>query len=382
MMAISAVAAPSLPFDGPATPLAHRYARELRAQRHLGSQASLGFGGPSPHTPQQSPPSRASSPRAWVDAIRERSSSARHTERSAELALARAEAYQGERGGDRAAVDHAAPAHGAGRILPFDTALAASLERGDFDAPVSPPTDEPASREGSATDQPLAVPRGTVLADGRVVPLDGEPVGSARIAEGSGPTPRAAYFTGLRYLGQLDLTYLVCEAAGEMVLVDQHAAHERVELARLIRRSANEHAAVQKLLFPVTIEASPAQLGLVERAHDILAAVGYEAEAFGKATLAIKAVPAGIRHGDPAQLLGELLEAWDDGLTPEQHVARALAAIACRSVVRAGDRLAPNEAESLLRSLDDVDVEAGQAVHGRALLLRFPIAEIGRRFGR
>jgi DNA mismatch repair protein MutL len=208
-----------------------------------------------------------------------------------------------------------------------------------------------------------------------------------RFADGSGRLDGAmstrGYFSQLRFMGQLDLTYLVCETAGELVLVDQHAAHERVELARLLANHTAQDVAIQKMLFPVTIDATAAQIALVERMHDVLAEVGYEAEAFGKATLAIKAVPAGIRHGDPAQLLRRLLAEWEREGAPaeDERVARVLAEIACHSVVRAGDRLNASEAEALLRSLDDVDPTT-PAPHGKALLLRLPLNEIGRRFGR
>jgi DNA mismatch repair protein MutL len=199
----------------------------------------------------------------------------------------------------------------------------------------------------------------------------------------------SAFFAQLRYLGQLDLTYLICEGDGELVLVDQHAAHERVELARLRERHARgggERVAVQSMLFPVTLDATPQQLALVGRVGATLAQVGFEVEPFGKATLAVKAVPAGIRHGDPAQLLRRLLHDWAEAGTPgEAELAERLDAllgtIACHSVVRAGDRLAPGEAENLLRSLDGVDLSL-PAPHGRAVLLRLPLAEIGRRFGR
>ena len=195
-----------------------------------------------------------------------------------------------------------------------------------------------------------------------------------RAAESTG------FFTTLRYLGQLDLTYLVCEAAGEMVLVDQHAAHERVELARL--REAGRDVSIQRMLFPVTIEASPAQVELVGTVADVLAQVGYEAEGFGKTTIAVKAVPAGIRHGDPAQLLRRLLDTWvdDNHASSVERLERVLAEIACHSVVRAGDRLSAGEAEALLRSLDTSDLTANP--HGRPMLLRIPIGEIARRFGR
>jgi DNA mismatch repair protein MutL len=205
--------------------------------------------------------------------------------------------------------------------------------------------------------------------------------GTAPIAPHTG-----GFFSQLRYLGQLDLTYLTCEGDGELVLVDQHAAHERVELARLRERHAcggDARVAVQNMLFPVTLDASPAQLALVARVGELLAQVGFEVEPFGKATLAVKAVPAGIRHGDPAQLLRRLLHEWAEAGAPSEaeRLDALLGTIACHSVVRAGDRLTPGEAETLLRSLDGVDLSL-PAPHGRAVLLRLPLTEIGRRFGR
>jgi DNA mismatch repair protein MutL len=209
----------------------------------------------------------------------------------------------------------------------------------------------------------------------------------ARVAEGSGPVAAHGFFSQLRFLGQLDLTYLVCESDGEMVLVDQHAAHERVELARLRDRHAggagSPRVAVQNMLFPVTLDATPSQLALVARVGDLLSQVGFEVEPFGKATLAVKAVPAGIRHGDPAQLLRSLLHEWTEVGAPSEadRLDALLGEIACHSVVRAGDRLTPSEVETLLRSLDGVDLSL-PAPHGRAVLLRLPLTELGRRFGR
>ena len=203
------------------------------------------------------------------------------------------------------------------------------------------------------------------------------------IADGSGPVPTAGFFASLRYLGQLDLTYLVCDGAGELVLIDQHSAHERVELERLRAQKGAADVPVQRLLFPHTIDATAAELELVSRVGEALAHVGYEVEAFGAATLAIKAVPAGVRHTDPTQLLRRLLAEWaaEGAPSDEERVDRLLAEIACHSVVRAGDRLAPSEAEALLKNLDGVE-QAAIGPHGRPILLRLPLAEIARRFGR
>ncbi|HSD91393.1 MAG TPA: DNA mismatch repair endonuclease MutL [Kofleriaceae bacterium] len=210
------------------------------------------------------------------------------------------------------------------------------------------------------------------------------PVDDVQLAEASRPTVAPGFFSSLRYLGQLDLTYLVCEADGELVLIDQHIAHERVELARLkAGQGERETVPTQRMLFPTTIEVKPELVELATTMSGVLARVGYEAEGFGKSTLAVKAVPGGIRHGDPTQLLRELLTEWaDDGMPSEaERIERVLAEIACHSVVRAGDRLSPSEAEALLRSMDGADFST-HGPHGRPVLLRLPLAEIARRFGR
>jgi len=204
------------------------------------------------------------------------------------------------------------------------------------------------------------------------------------LADGSAPVaaPAPGFFARLRYLGQLDLTYLVCEAEGELVLLDQHVAHEGVELARL-RTHGERDVATQRMLFPTTLEVAPELVELATELARVLAHVGYEVEAFGKTTLALKAVPGGIRHGDPAHLLRALLEQWGvDGAPSEAEILdRVLAEIACHSVVRAGDRLSTGEAEALLRAMDAADF-TGKGPHGRPVLLRVPLSEIARRFGR
>ncbi|MGE3459242.1 MAG: DNA mismatch repair endonuclease MutL [Kofleriaceae bacterium] len=270
---------------------------------------------------------------------------------------------------------------------------------------VAAPASRPQMSARRWADQVRAESRAFRAAEGATAPIASSPAVTASIADGSGPvdaeppnvepiTPSlapslAAGFIGsLRYVGQLDLTYLVCEAAGELVLVAQHSAHERVELERLRTRASERSVAIQKLLFPATLEVSPAEIGLVEREAGLLARVGFEVEVFGRSTLAVKAVPAGIRAvagaGEPTKLLRKLLASWVDDGTPTEHerLDHVLAEIACHSVVRAGDRLSPSEAEALLRSLDEVDDATGSGPHGRPVMLRLPLAEIARRFGR
>ena len=211
------------------------------------------------------------------------------------------------------------------------------------------------------------------------------------LAFGSGPVEHSAgeraelepgYFAQLRYLGQLDLTYLVCEAGAELVLIDQHVAHELVELARLKVADADHAVSVQRMLFPTTIDVAPELAKLAGDLRGVLAQVGYETDRSSDGTLALRAVPSGIRHGDPAELLRALLGRWaEDGAPSDaEQLERALAEIACHSVVRAGDRLSAGEAEALLRALDGVGDAPNP--HGRPLMLRLPLTEIARRFGR
>ncbi|HUS31562.1 MAG TPA: DNA mismatch repair endonuclease MutL, partial [Kofleriaceae bacterium] len=296
MTAIASIAPPRLPFDAPATSLAHTYAAQLRESREGGwaardassTQAQLGFD---------------ASPRMWAQSIKDRV----RTSRAAEAELA------------------ARAAHAIAKVA-------------DADRPSRP--------------QRLD---------------DGAPLDDAQLAEGSAPTPTPGFFSTLRYLGQLDLTYLICEGDGELVLIDQHIAHERVELARLkALQSERDVVPTQRMLFPQTIDVKPELVELATKMAPVLAQVGYEAEGFGKHTLAVKAVPGGIRHGDPTLLLRELLTEWADEGTPTEaeRLERVLAEIACHSVVRAGDRLSPSEAEALLRSMDGADFTT-HGPHGR-----------------
>jgi DNA mismatch repair protein MutL len=408
---IASVAPPALPFDGrDATPLAQRYARDLDARA---GQAQLAFA-PPPRPAQLAfaqppPPPRPSasaspspSPRAWVHQVRQSIADSSASVEAERRELGRLDGAF-EQAARAAAAD---PAWGTRAADPGAASLSASpgSEPGQGPPPASP---------GSAPGQeapPLAPEPGPDRSDPAVPgPAGLAPEAAATFAPaparwGTDPGPAfdealaaasrafeaaeaaatgAGYFARLRYLGQLDLTYLVCEGDGELVLVDQHAAHERVELARLVARHTARDVATQKMLFPTTFEATPAQLAVVSRAAPVLAQVGFEAEPFGKATIAIKAVPAGLHQSDPAQVLRRLLDEWaaDHAPSDEERVLRALAQIACHSVVRAGDRLASGEVEALLRALDGVDLSA-PTPHGRATLLRLPLAEIGRRFGR
>ncbi|HVU51214.1 MAG TPA: DNA mismatch repair protein MutL, partial [Polyangia bacterium] len=217
------------------------------------------------------------------------------------------------------------------------------------------------------------------------------PADRAAGASPDAPGPPAAFFAGLAYIGQLDRTYLVCESRGhppELILVDQHAAHERVAYGRLVAAHGRREVRRQRLLFPLPIEVDEAAAAVVEGAGQAtLDALGFEVERAGARAVRVRAVPEMLKDADPKPLLrdvlGQLAEGAPESARSEtlERIDHVLATMACHSVVRAGDVLGRDEAVGLLAQLDGVDLRS-HCPHGRPVLLRLPLAEIERRFGR
>ena len=186
--------------------------------------------------------------------------------------------------------------------------------------------------------------------------------------------PRSGYFHGLRYLGQLHRTYLVCEGPRGLVLIDQHAAHERVNYQRLRNRTQP----VQPLLVPHVVELSVAAVEKIAAVRDELAGLGIDVERFGENSVAVKTLPRALTGANLSALLADLTERTD--ALKDRHDALAARA-ACHASVRAHDALAPGEAQALLDALDETDYGA-RCAHGRPVVAEFNTAEIEKRFGR
>jgi DNA mismatch repair protein MutL len=195
---------------------------------------------------------------------------------------------------------------------------------------------------------------------------------------------RPAYFRGLRYLGQLHRTYLVCEGPRGLVLIDQHAAHERMNYQRLRRRSGGP---AQPLLVPHLVQLSAAAAARVGEAAQVLAGLGIELEPFGGNSAVVKTLPRPLEKLDQTALgalltdLADELEAHGRGDSLERLQDSLLARAACHASVRAHDLLAAGEAQALLDALDETDYGA-RCAHGRPVVAEWGTAEIERRFGR
>jgi DNA mismatch repair protein MutL len=198
------------------------------------------------------------------------------------------------------------------------------------------------------------------------------------------PPVDAPFFSSLIYLGQLHRTYLVCQAPGELVLIDQHAAHERVAFQRLREAHARRAVASQRLLLPATVPLDPPLAAAATEHAELLAALGFEVERFGEQTLAVRALPEVLAHAEPTEVLTEVLGELSARSATElvrDRLEHVLATIACHSVVRAGDVLGELQVRALLASMDGIDYRA-HCPHGRPVLLRLALGEIERRFGR
>jgi DNA mismatch repair protein MutL len=240
---------------------------------------------------------------------------------------------------------------------------------------------EPAGRAWSAAPAAQAV-LPLRARDAPVEEVSGEASAPVVQVAGEGEAP---FFAALTYIGQLHRTYLVCESAGELVLVDQHAAHERVAYARLVLAHGRRDVRRQRLLFPLPIEVDEASAAVVEGAgRAALDALGFEVERAGERTIRLRAVPEMLKDADPKPLLRDVLGQLADGTPTDETlegIEHVLATMACHSVVRAGDVLGRSEAVGLLAQLDGVDLRS-HCPHGRPVLLRLPLAELERRFGR
>jgi DNA mismatch repair protein MutL len=197
--------------------------------------------------------------------------------------------------------------------------------------------------------------------------------------------PRPAYFRGLRYLGQLHRTYLVCEGPQGLVLVDQHAAHERMNFQRL--RGRGGPAQTQPLLVPLVVQLPAAAAARVAEAAELFASIGVELDSFGGTTAAVKALPPALAKLDASGLgalltdLAEELAAHGRGESLDRRRDALLARAACHGSIRAHDGLAAAEAQALLDALDETDYGA-RCAHGRPVVAEWTQPEIERRFGR
>nr|WP_291316279.1 hypothetical protein [Desulfuromonas sp.] len=192
------------------------------------------------------------------------------------------------------------------------------------------------------------------------------------------------FFSSLELIGQYRSSYILCQDGEDLILVDQHAAHERIGFERLRAQFRQGTVECQALLFPTVIEVDFREAALLKEQLGELERLGFELEPFGGKSFALKAVPRLLRDAEAEQLVldvaAEIASVGKSGLA-EEALDKVLMLMACHGVIRANQGLAPAEMLALLRDLDGVDFKA-HCPHGRPVMSRLAGVEVERMFKR
>jgi DNA mismatch repair protein MutL len=231
------------------------------------------------------------------------------------------------------------------------------------------PTQGATALAGFAEAAQAAFDTGTPSADVRVVAeaapdLVNRPLGAAR--------------------AQLHETYIVAQTRDGIMIVDQHAAHERIVYERMKAALERDGVARQILLIPEIVELDEADVERLTARSDELARFGLVLEAFGPGAVAVSETPSLLGETDAQALVRDLAEhmaEWDEALPLERRLMHVAATMACHGSVRAGRRLKPDEMNALLREMEATP-NSGQCNHGRPTYVELKLGDIERLFGR
>jgi DNA mismatch repair protein MutL len=194
------------------------------------------------------------------------------------------------------------------------------------------------------------------------------------------PPPAAGAIPAIQFHN----SYLVAESADGLIIIDQHALHERIMYEDLLARLSRGPLESQSLLIPLTIPASSRQLELLEQVQPLLRKLGIEAAAFGPDAAAVHAFPSFLQRLDPSDFLRELLERGEQellDLNEEELLHGILDMMACKAAVKAGDPLSGAEIEALLARRHLIE-RSSNCPHGRPTTLRLTLRDLEKQFKR
>jgi DNA mismatch repair protein MutL len=183
---------------------------------------------------------------------------------------------------------------------------------------------------------------------------------------------------------QVHENYIIAQTRDGMIVVDQHAAHERIVYEKLKSSLAKNGVQRQILLIPDIVEMDEATVEkLVERAEE-LATYGLAIDSFGPGAIAVRETPSLLGKTNAASLLRDLAEhmaEWDEALPLERRLMHVAATMACHGSIRSGRRLRPEEMNALLREMEETP-NSGQCNHGRPTYVELKLSDIEKLFGR
>ena len=247
-------------------------------------------------------------------------------------------------------------------------------------APPEPPADTPAPAPAApvfgAADAatPASFPRVVSASDATAPPSDGERLAGGLTAPGG----------TLGNVIQVHRTYLVAETEDGLLIIDQHALHERILFEQLAERITQGPLESQRMLIPDLIDVAADHIAIIEEYADALNRLGFELTPYGSATIAVHAAPTILREGRVREFLTDLLDRLSVRHAPastEMLMNDLLSMMACKAAVKAGDPLTPEEIQALMEQRHTVD-RSSNCPHGRPTSLRLTLRDLERQFKR
>lgn len=199
------------------------------------------------------------------------------------------------------------------------------------------------------------------------------------------PTPQPESSGKLGYaLGQLQGIYILAENADGLVMVDMHAAHERIVYEKMKAAMATAQMPIQQLLVPITLQMSEREAEMAEQSAELFESFGFQLQRMGQQTMMVRAVPQLLAHGPIEQLvrdiIADLLE-FGESTRAQESINRILGTLACHSSVRAHRKMTLPEMNALLREMEKTD-HSGQCNHGRPTIVQLSLDELDKLFMR
>ncbi|MBU0682616.1 MAG: DNA mismatch repair endonuclease MutL [Proteobacteria bacterium] len=214
--------------------------------------------------------------------------------------------------------------------------------------------------------------------------VQNDPVGAHRPDFDSMATSTPSGLNHINYIGQYQDSYLLCASNEGLVVIDQHAAHERLLFEKLKKQLASRTVARQTLLFPEMVECTAAQIQALHNHHDEIVEMGLEVAEFGGETFVIKAIPALLAYLGPLEIFSGIIDQY---VAPDISASRAtrledvLATMACKAAVKANHVLQPEEGMALVEQMLTADVFS-HCPHGRPVYRLFSPDEVKKWFKR
>jgi len=196
-------------------------------------------------------------------------------------------------------------------------------------------------------------------------------------------TPQGVW-SQLQILGQSNLTYILAQSRKNLILIDQHAAHERIVFERLMKGFKNSNLEVQNFLLPIVLKFEPDYAEALMSLQNSLERIGISVDSMGPETAAVRSAPAILKESAVEKVLCKLAkEKLDLGASfaLENTMGDIFATMACHSVIRAGQSLSHEEMKSLLSQMDEFPFSSF-CPHGRPVYIEYAFTEIEREFGR